>query len=198
MNRLRLFFLPLCFFGCFSGPALAGVCTHIEDDAERLACFDAGVRCSSIDSDNDRLRCFDQVYDGVYDGAESGIEQAVDTGLHADGDTAVGSVQSEPDGPDDAAGNTSTVAAASSPEDFGKREPSDVQEYIEATIVEIRTTGLQIDYLRLDNGQVWREVDDSRIRFKEGRSVTITEGVLGSFDLQMEGYNRIAKVRRVK
>ena len=194
MNRLRFFFLPLCF----SGPALAEVCTHLEDDAERLACFDAGVRCSSIDSDSDRLRCFDQVYDRVYDDAESGIEQAVDTSRHSDGGTAVDSVQSEPNGPDDAAGNTGTVAAASSPEDFGKREPSDVQEYIEATIVEIRTTGLKIDYLRLDNGQVWREVNDSRIRFKEGRRVTITEGILGSFDLQMEGDNRIAKVRRVR
>lgn len=194
MNRLRFFFLPLCF----SGPALAGVCTHLEDDAERLACFDAGVRCSSIDSDSDRLRCFDRVYDRVYDGAESGIEQAVDTSRHSDGDTAVAAVRSEPNGPDDAAGNAGTVAAASSPEDFGKREPADVQEYIEATIVEIRTTGLKIDYLRLDNGQVWREVNDSRIRFKEGRRVTITEGILGSFDLQMEGYNRIAKVRRVR
>ena len=194
MNRLRFFFLPLCF----SGPALAEVCTHIEDDAERLACFDAGVRCSSIDSDSDRLRCFDQVYDRVYDGAESGIEQAVDTSRNSDGGTAVDSVRSEPNGSDDAAGDTGTVAAASSPEDFGKREPSDVQEYIEATIVEIRTTGLKIDYLRLDNGQVWREVNDSRIRFKEGRRVNITEGILGSFDLQMEGYNRIAKVRRVR
>lgn len=194
MNRLRFFFLPLCF----SGPALAEVCTHLEDDAERLACFDAGVRCSSIDSDSDRLRCFDQIYDRVYGGAESGIEQTVDTSTHSAGDMAIASVQSEPNGPDNAAGDTSTTAAASSPEDFGKREPSDVQEYIEATIVEIRTTGLKIDYLRLDNGQVWREVNDSRIRFKEGRRVKITEGILGSFDLQMEGYNRIAKVRRVK
>ena len=47
-------------------------------------------------------------------------------------------------------------------------------------------------------GQIWREVEDSNFRFREGRKVTISEGILGSFDLQMEGYNKIVKVRRVR
>ena len=177
---------------------MAEVCTLVEDDAERLACFDASARCSSIESDRDRLQCFDRVYAAVYDSGDPGIEQAVDVSEDADGNVTDTAELPEPDNREDVAGDSAVVVAANSPEDFGKREPAEVQEYIEATIVEIRTTGLKIDYLRLDNGQVWREVNDSRIRFEEGRGVTITEGVLGSFDLQMEGYNRIAKVRRVK
>lgn len=196
MNRLYFFF-PLC---CFLGPALAEVCTLVEDDAERLACFDASVRCSSIELDRDRLQCFDRVYGPAYDSVESRVAQAADASGDANGDATVISESPEADNPEHAAGDSVAAVAASSPEDFGKRESAELrrEEYIEATIVEIRTTGLKIDYLRLDNGQVWREVNDSRIRFKEGRGVTITEGVLGSFDLQMEGYNRIAKVRRVK
>lgn len=195
MNRLY-FFLPLF---CFSAPALAEVCILVEDDAARLACFDASVRCSSIESDRDRLQCFDRVYDPAYDSVEPQIEQAADASGDTNGDMTVAAEQPEPNNPEDAAGDSVAAVAASSPENFGKREPAEVrrEEYIEATIVEIRTTGLKIDYLRLDNGQVWREVSDSRIRFKEGRGVKITEGVLGSFDLQMEGYNRVAKVRRV-
>ena len=34
------------------------------------------------------------------------------------------------------------------------------------------------------------------MRFKEGRKVTITEGILSSYDLKMEGYNKKVKVKR--
>jgi hypothetical protein len=94
--------------------------------------------------------------------------------------------------------NAAAVVAAGSPDDFGVRETSDgPKEYVEGTIVEILKSG-QIEYVRLDNGQVWREVTDSRMRFKEGRKVTITEGIMNSYDLRMEGYNKVVKVKRVR
>ena len=94
--------------------------------------------------------------------------------------------------------NAAAVVAAGSPDDFGVRETSDGhKEYVEGTIVEILKSG-QIEYVRLDNGQVWREVTDSRMRFKEGRKVTITEGIMNSYDLRMEGYNKVVKVKRVR
>ena len=90
------------------------------------------------------------------------------------------------------------VVAADSPDEFGVRETNDgPKEYVEGTIVEILKSG-QIEYVRLDNGQVWREVTDSRMRFKEGRKVTITEGIMNSYDLRMEGYNKAVKVKRVR
>jgi hypothetical protein len=36
------------------------------------------------------------------------------------------------------------------------------------------------------------------LRFKEGRRVTISEGILNSYDLKMEGYNKVVKVKRVR
>ena len=148
------------------GLALAQVCTDIEDDAERLACYDATNEASSAVP-------------------EALAGQQVPP---APTETPV----PEPDN------NAGTPIAADAPEDFGREEPVDApKEYVEATIVEIATGG-EIDYLRLDNGQVWREVEDSRMRFKEGRKVTITKGILSSYDLKMEGYNKIVKVRRVR
>lgn len=148
------------------GLALAQICTDIEDDAERLACYDA----------------------------KSGAPSAVPEALAGQQVPPARAETPVPE-PDDNAG---TTIAADAPEDFGREEPLDApREYVEATIVEIATGG-EIDYLRLDNGQVWREVGDSRMRFKEGRKVTITEGILGSYDLKMEGYNKIVKVRRVR
>jgi hypothetical protein len=91
-----------------------------------------------------------------------------------------------------------TNIKAESPEEFGRKEPDyGPKEYIEATIVQVATRG-EIDYLRLDNGQVWRELQNSHMRFREGRTVRITGGILNSYDLKMEGYNKIVKVKRVK
>lgn len=141
-------------------------CAEIEDNAERLACYDA-ENTSSV---------------SVPD--EASAPSPPDT------------TASQP--PEGTSAGSSTPVAAPDPDSFGKEEPLDTsKEYIEATIVEIKKSGL-VYYLRLDNGQVWREVEDSTLRFREGRKVTITEGILNSFDLQMEGQNKIAKVRRIR
>ena len=152
------------------GLAFAQVCMNIEDDAERLACYDAKTEASS------------------------GVPEAP-AGQQVPAAAAPAPTQTPVREPDN---NTGTTIAADVPEDFGKKESLDApREYVEATIVEIATGGA-IDYLRLDNGQVWREVEDSHMRFKEGRKVTITEGILSSYDLKMEGYNKIVKVKRVR
>ncbi|NCF73152.1 MAG: hypothetical protein GWP67_06580 [Gammaproteobacteria bacterium] len=146
---------------------LAQVCTDIEDNTERLACYDANNEASST----------------LPKVLAAPAEQNVPPAL----------AETPAREPDNRAG---TKIAAEAPDDFGREEPFDApREYIEANIIEIATAG-EIDYLRLDNGQVWREVEDSHMRFKEGRKVTITEGILSSYDLKMEGYNKKVKVKR--
>jgi len=141
-------------------------CAGIEDNAERLACYDAKNSPSASLPD------------------EASASSSPDSTV-------------SPKSGRESAESTAPVAAPD-PDSFGKEEPYDTsKEYIEATIVEIKKSGL-IYYLRLDNGQVWREVEDSTLRFREGRKVTITEGILNSFDLQMEGQNKIVKVRRIR
>lgn len=150
------------------GLTLAQDCTDIENDAERLACYDANKEASST----------------IPKVLAAPVEQVP----LAPAEASAG----DPDNRD------GTTIAANAPDEFGSTEPFDAaKEYIEASIVEIATGG-NIDYLRLDNGQVWREVEESHLRFKEGRKVTITEGIMGSYDLRMEGLKNVVKVRRVR
>ena len=162
MNLSRIFFLLLGL----PGLTLAQDCAEVEDDAQRLACYDTRNEAPSP------VPAEPQASPAPIPTQESQTPEA---------------------GPEPGAN-----VVAESVEDFGKDEPIDLnKEYIEATIVAIRTVGM-IEYFRLDNGQVWREVEDSGLRLKEGRKVTITEGILESFDLKMEGYNQIIKVRRYR
>lgn len=57
--------------------------------------------------------------------------------------------------------------------------------------------------LALDNGQIWRQLDADSARFvpsgnSASASVTISRGLLGSYNLQFVGQNALYKVRRVK
>lgn len=52
---------------------------------------------------------------------------------------------------------------------------------------------------RLENGQVWRQVDDSQFAVNlENPVVVIEKGMMGAFFLHVDGYGSRAKVKRVK
>jgi len=149
------------------GLAFAQECADIADDAERLACYDGRK-------------------------AAPGPEVTPEPQEAPAQDSAPGDQEPE------AGPAPGSIVPADSEEYFGKDEPAtQVKEFIEANVVELREVG-NITYLRLDNGQTWREVEDSGLRIRAGKSVTITEGVLGSYDLKMEGYNQVIKVRRYR
>ena len=53
----------------------------------------------------------------------------------------------------------------------------------------------------LDNGQVWKQVDNARLEGveRDNPQVTVSPGVFGNiWYLQVEGYNRRAKVERIE
>jgi hypothetical protein len=156
-------------------PGLSGaeVCKDIEGDAERLACYDAE------------------------NAPAPEVKQPPVT--HAPEQVVSPPAAEPPDAPSaQPERDTGVTVAAEAPEDFGRRESVDApKEFIEARIVEIKTPG-PFDYLYLDNGQVWRELRTNSLRFREGRSVTISEGIMNSFDLKMDGANRVVKVKRVR
>lgn len=193
MNRSILFLLVTCF----SDLAIAEACIQFVDDEERLACFDATRACAAIQSNSRRLDCFDSAYlDADSSNAQAKIRDTSDEG------------PVEPDASEDHSSQVKlsgdekkpeSAEISTLPEEFGKKKKLDTpKESIEATIVTVTTNALKIDYLRLDNGHVWRENEDSRVRFKVGRRVKIEEGIMGSFNLTMEGTGKIVKVKRVK
>lgn len=155
-----------------------------------LPCLAAAEPCADIQDDAERLAC----YDAEHQAARRNTEQPPPAPSAA--------VETEPRPPKDTgptvSADTDVAVPADAPADFGKREtPDRPPEYIEASIDTV-TEAAGLDYLTLDNGQVWREIQDSHLRFRKGGRVTISEGALNSFDLRLEGYNKIAKVKRVR
>lgn len=162
------------------GIAWAGDCSDIEDDMERLRCYDAQNAPREVATDVVPAQP-----------APPAEETPAPTPAPAPAPAAAPASVPEPE--------TAETVRAASPDDFGKGEPIDApREFIEARIDRITTSGAK-EYYWLDNGQVWRQAGGSnRMRYRKGDKVTITEGVLGSFDLKVEGRNKIIKVTRVR
>ena len=192
MSRTTFIFL----LACFSNLAFAEACLQIVDDEERLACFDATRACATIQSNSARLDCFDSAYlDGDSSNAQATVrDMPVEAPLETDASVAQSSqVQNS--------NNDKKPSSAEKPiatENFGKRSVDAPKEQIEATIVEVMTNAHKIDYLWLDNGQIWRENEDNRVRFKDGQKVKIEGGIFNSFNLTTQGSKKIVKVKRVK
>jgi U3 small nucleolar RNA-associated protein 14 len=193
MNRSILFLLVICF----SDLAIAEACIQIVDDEERLACFDATRACATIPSNSGRLDCFDSAYlDADSSNAQAKIRDTSDEGPVEPDASLDHSSQVKLSGDEK---KPESAEISTLPDEFGKKKKLDTsEESIEATIVKVTTNALKIDYLRLDNGHVWRENEDNHVRFKVGRMVRIEEGMMGSFNLTMEGTGKIVKVKRVK
>lgn len=165
------------------GLTFAQVCSDIKDDGERLACYDATDKISTTVPEAPPAQ------DALP--APAALPPAPSAPVETPKPEPEADVQSAPN-------QTITKVASEAPEDFGKEKPLDApREYIEASIVKITSPG-GVNHFWLDNGQVWRENGYGRKRYKEGRKVTITEGVLNSYDLEMEGLNKIIKVKRVR
>ena len=155
-------------------PAVAGEGTHA---------------CVAIESDRDRLAC----YDAAFGAPAAAAASAASKSDHRD--AAAPTPAAEP--------RTATRAR----EEFGlsegdrraRRPPQDVEpDRIEAVVARVdrRPTGGKV--VTLADGQVWAQIDsDDRSRVKQGDTVTIRKGSLGSFLLL--GPDRIAvRVRRLR
>jgi len=193
MGRLIFLILSTGIFNL----ATAQVCTQIADDEERLACFDAALACAAIRSESGRLECFDNAVSGARSSDIHVDDQHISQDEPAEADSPVAQSAQVQVADDD---KMPDVAKSSAPSEAVVQEKTSEppEEIIEAVIVELNSNKRDIDYLWLDNGQIWRETEDSRIRFKVGRKVTIKEGIFGSNNLTMEGIDRNAKVTRVE
>jgi hypothetical protein len=90
-------------------------------------------------------------------------------------------------------------------DDFGKPPPPRTNEIaqITATVLELARTARGRAVFILDNGQTWRQLDADGTEVRDpapGKvlNVTIAKGVLGSYNLTLEGRNALIKVRRLK
>ena len=174
----------------FPIPALADC---MDGRRAQKACVRQAIDCASVIDTAGRLACYDRVFRGASEPAVT--DAAGQERVEAPVVTAE-PVAAQPGAEPAVQPQREAVA----PSDFGKREGVYTPvEYIEAKIVEVMTNRQKIDYIRLDNGQIWREIDDNRgVRYREGASIRIEDGILGSFNLKIDGLRKLIKVRRVR
>jgi hypothetical protein len=70
-------------------------------------------------------------------------------------------------------------------------------EQIEATVTDVRESASNKLTVTLDNGQVWRQLDNKTLRLKNGEAVIVRKASLGSFLLEKESGSRSIRVKRV-
>ena len=191
--------------------ANAASCDEIANDNSRLACYDSAALCQSERSDVMRLACFDRAFGQ----AQPTLQ------------TQSSAVASPVKGPTPAASNVTVISPGATAEEKVVKRPQIVSaqpvisdgaeptvnesefglpdlrssvnaKFIEATIVRVQTNANRIDYIKLDNGQVWREVEDGRLRFKKGQKVRIELGLLSTYKLHIVGRKLSVKVKRTK
>lgn len=98
-------------------------------------------------------------------------------------------------------------AAPRKPEDFGK-PPAAIQRSAEitslsASVLEFAKNAHGKSLFILDNGQVWKQIEGDTTDLQEPRKgqtmrVTIEIGLMGSYNLTVEGRTGLLRVRRVK
>lgn len=166
-----------------AGPALAA------DDAAVLRAIN---QCAAIPDKDQRLACFDK------------IAPAAETGAPTPVFTPTPGASASP--------QASTPANQQmTPEQFGSEslpapEPREGEsgpiDSITANVTEYAYTPFGKFIVFLEGGEIWRQLDgdSGRAVFRSNgdNSVIISRGILGSYNLQVNGSNAVFKVRRVK
>jgi hypothetical protein len=184
-------------------------CDRLSDPELKLACYDAvvtGLReDASADPREDRLQ--DEAGTAEQDPGDDRVSAApaqAETVLPA-GTAAAESGKAEPGA---SPGSSSSPQAVD--DDFGledqraaeQREEErarELEESIEATIVKVTIHNDRRFSVQLDNGQIWRETEGTRVGVpKEGAVAVVTAGKLGGYRMKIDGIARQAWVRRVK
>jgi len=141
-----------------------------------------GDSCVQIQQPMDRLKCFDDAYSVIqHNKTNSGVTQRPTKDKQS------------------LTGSQDSPLQNDAEKNFGKdQSAADSKKYISSTMVSVQHGAYGIDYFKLDNGQVWRESEDSLIDFRVGQKIRIEKGIMNSFFLRIEGIRKRIKVKRVK
>jgi hypothetical protein len=92
------------------------------------------------------------------------------------------------------------AAPAPPPSSFGLEKPAaPADESVQSTIPGVFDGWLPRQRFRLANGQVWQVADDTTGVYNlKDVKVTIKRGLFGGFVMEIDGINRVLRVRRVE
>ena len=144
----------------------------------------AAEDCGLLADDQERLACYDAAFPA--DSADEAPAPRSDVAHDA-------LIQAEED----------STMETSDDADFGAEQVEQRIDRLEARLVGDFNGWSGNTRFRLDNGQVWQQTKNY-IRDYEPREpipqprVTISRGLMGSYNLQVEGVKRIVQVKRIK
>ncbi len=171
---------------------------------------DALHRCRALEDEAERLTCFDQASQSIEAASEAAVPAAPEPAPTepAPAATAAPAVAETPVAPPDlapaSAASDVTAPAASaaiSEDEFGlerKREQEGIQKITSRH--DGKFTGWNGDTLfPLENGQVWKQIESGRYSYKADRPVIeVKRGLLQSYYLKVRGENRTVRVTRIR
>jgi hypothetical protein len=140
--------------------------------------------CRNLADDADRLNCYDAAF---------GRDPAADVP-----ESRSGTADQAPIKEDE---NSARETSAS--DDFGAEQVEQRVDRLEARLAGDFTGWTGSTRFRLDNGQVWQQTKnyipdyEPREPISQPR-VTITRGLMGSYNLRVEGVKRIVQVKRIE
>ncbi len=159
--------------------------------------------CLEFDNEAQRLACFEELTArgrSAEDTAITNTPSAV-----TDTDTVPApcpSGRSEPAVATTPAARNQVPRVSTDPgiEQIGKRAEDVEPDTVVATVVDVTTGGFNHLYFHMDNGSVWRQVEARYFPYPRSGSfdVEISRGVLGEYQLRVEGRGRMVRIRRVE
>jgi len=156
--------------------------------AQTGASVDELRRCAAIERGVERLDCYDSIV----------------VALDAETEVETQSVPASSTGNSAEAADAGGISPAEAIDSFGAELISDGDDGRGVDEIQSRIVG---DFdgwsggtiFRLENGQVWRQIDQSRFVYRvESPVVTISRGAFSSYRLRVEGRNRSVSVRRIE
>ena len=184
MNKL----IALLLVSCFSIHAFATTaqeCAAIEDDKQRLSCYD-NLGKVKVETETSKEEV-----------AEVKPQETEPKPLILSSEPVEDEIITEPVLPPAKEKNKEEIQQVEA--DFGL-EHKQVKE-IEETNLTIKTAKKSKHAkwtITFENGQVWTTLSSERMKFKTGQKVNISRGIFNSFILTVENQNRTVKVKRIK
>lgn len=166
--------LMLGVFSLFAAVSTFASCGSLQDDNQRLSCFDQLAQCQMVSDKDARLACYEQ-------GGQNGLPAAAVVAVPSNEvDVKVAAVEAAFPPP--------------SARDSVEEEPPEIH----SSIVALQKDARGYFYLTLANGHIWREKENVRNRYTEGDQVIISKGALNSNQLRMVDKGRMVRVERYK
>jgi hypothetical protein len=174
-------------------------------------------KCAALNDNTARLVCYDKIA-----GRPTTIEVTPQTQVQAapPAQTAASAPPAKNEGEswfgiaDWFGSDKASPAVQTTPKQFGSENlpsppvapgtptPSEPLDHITATLSDFAYNPYGRFVAFLDNGQIWQqlEADTGQARFSKSKKdqVTISRGLIGSYNLVIEGHNGLYKVKRIK